>query len=957
MRSVWTIVLCAVLAAFSSPARAQTAFSDELVIGGWDQAVGVCFDATGRGYVWEKGGKVWLVEGGVKSAQPLIDITEEVGNWRDYGLVGFAVDPNFYTNGYIYLSYVVDYHHLKYFGTPQYDPQADEFFHDTIARITRYTTDPSDGFRSVLPGSRNVLLGESMTTGAAITHESHGAGTLIFGEDGMLLASMGEGASFDTADVGGPRTASSNTALIDGIITPEEDVGALRSQMIDSLSGKILRLDPATGDGVPSNPFYNTAAPRAPRSRVWTLGMRNPFRICLKPGTGSADPADGDPGTIFVGDVGWNTREELSMVPTGGLNLGWPLFEGLEPQGQYMVLLTPNAYMPNPLDAINNCGIPLFRFQDLIVQETLGPTSFPNPCDAGVQIGSETPTFEQVRPFFDWGHGYETRVGTFTGDDATFVLMGDPSSPIHGEQFLASSSAAVAGCWYTGTNFPPEYQNTLLFSDFTGGFIKSLEFDEDGHPHEVRSVVEFRGPIVCVTMNPIDEEVYYITYNYNGNSALRRVRGTDNVPPVVHAAVTPEYGPLPADVSFSSAGTIDPDGTIAVYSWDFGDGTPRSSEANPTHTFAPVQDITADGTIVSRIQELVPPTPLGLGAFSPEVIRDGIRPTADAVNPQLQYDTYHAGDQGLVDWIGYTFPTPRELRSMLFQEGLHFGDGGWFDVLTVEALIGGVWTPVTNMASSPTYPAQNDGVNFDTYCLTFDAVMCDGIRIYGVPGGNNERFITVAELRAYATAVPANQPLAYTITFTATDNGGQAASTTIPFYGNNTPPEVLITSPVDGQPVPANVALTLPLTAVISDAESPNSELTCTWQVILHHDAHTHPEPATHECESQAVFSPHGTPGEIVYYEVYLTVSDPAGHTTTRSVNVYISHCDTIDFNGDGLSPDTADIDDFLLVFSGGPCSNEPMCGDIDFNNDGFFPDTLDIDSLLSVFSGGPCLE
>ncbi len=65
--------------------------------------------------------------------------------------------------------------------------------------------------------------------------------------------------------------------------------------------------------------------------------------------------------------------------------------------------------------------------------------------------------------------------------------------------------------------------------------------------------------------------------------------------------------------------------------------------------------------------------------------------------------------------------------------------------------------------------------------------------------------------------------------------------------------------------------------------------------------------------------------------------------------------CDPIDFNLDGLFPDTADIDDYLSVFSGGPCSTG-TCGDIDFNNDGLFPDTLDIDSLLSVFSGGPCL-
>jgi len=67
------------------------------------------------------------------------------------------------------------------------------------------------------------------------------------------------------------------------------------------------------------------------------------------------------------------------------------------------------------------------------------------------------------------------------------------------------------------------------------------------------------------------------------------------------------------------------------------------------------------------------------------------------------------------------------------------------------------------------------------------------------------------------------------------------------------------------------------------------------------------------------------------------------------------SACDSIDFNADGLFPDTADIDDFLSVFSGGPCSTG-TCGDTDFNNDGLFPDTLDIDSLLSVFSGGACL-
>ena len=68
--------------------------------------------------------------------------------------------------------------------------------------------------------------------------------------------------------------------------------------------------------------------------------------------------------------------------------------------------------------------------------------------------------------------------------------------------------------------------------------------------------------------------------------------------------------------------------------------------------------------------------------------------------------------------------------------------------------------------------------------------------------------------------------------------------------------------------------------------------------------------------------------------------------------------CDSIDFNNDTLLPDTGDIDDFLSVFSGGPCSTDPApgCNDVDFNNDTLFPDTVDIDALLSVFSGGPCL-
>ena len=89
------------------------------------------------------------------------------------------------------------------------------------------------------------------------------------------------------------------------------------------------------------------------------------------------------------------------------------------------------------------------------------------------------------------------------------------------------------------------------------------------------------------------------------------------------------------------------------------------------------------------------------------------------------------------------------------------------------------------------------------------------------------------------------------------------------------------------------------------------------------------------------------TPGTYHYFCI------PHGSSMQGVVTV-LPGCDSVDFNGDGLFPDTADIDDFLGVFSGGQCSTG-ACGDLDFNNDGLFPDTADIDALLSVFSGGPC--
>ncbi|MFO0832679.1 MAG: hypothetical protein U0637_12660 [Phycisphaerales bacterium] len=92
---------------------------------------------------------------------------------------------------------------------------------------------------------------------------------------------------------------------------------------------------------------------------------------------------------------------------------------------------------------------------------------------------------------------------------------------------------------------------------------------------------------------------------------------------------------------------------------------------------------------------------------------------------------------------------------------------------------------------------------------------------------------------------------------------------------------------------------------------------------------------------------------DLADYDLFVHNWDGNGNAPAAPLPVAVG-CDAIDYNHDGLFPDTTDIDDFLSVFSGGPCSTG-ICGDIDFNNDGLFPDTQDINDLLSVFSGGPC--
>ncbi len=122
--------------------------------------------------------------------------------------------------------------------------------------------------------------------------EHHG-GLIEFGPDGMLYLAPGDGAC-----CGDPKNNAQN---------------------LGSLLGKVLRIDVRTLPyRVPNdNPFVLQAGAQP---EIWAYGLRNPWRSSF----------DTPTGTLYIGDVGQDAREEVNAGPaqTSGINYGWPYTEG-----------------------------------------------------------------------------------------------------------------------------------------------------------------------------------------------------------------------------------------------------------------------------------------------------------------------------------------------------------------------------------------------------------------------------------------------------------------------------------------------------------------------------------------------------------------------------------------------------------------------------------------------------
>ena len=567
-------------------------FAEEVAFDEFSFPAGILFADTNLSVVWELSGLVWMIQDGEVQENPVIDITEEVAFYGDLGMIGAALDPNFMENGYIYLFYCADSYYLQYFGSPDYDPEASEGL-VSMGRITRYTIDTET--MTLVEGSRNILLGEEIGDGLPICAPAHGTGQLMFGNDGSLLASTGDGNTWVGSPNGGgfngegplPEYAHDDVALNLGILKPEENLGAFKSQYLNGLNGKILRLNPETGEGLPNNPFYDEANPNSPKSKVWALGFRNPYRFSIEPNTGGGDLQTGHPGTIVLADVGDWVWEEINFVTDPGGNFGWPMYQGPLVYGYYNDKATTNILAANPLGP-SSCKEYL-DYQDVMVQENLQHDYFfPNPCDPAQTIEDSIITFVHRRPNLSVANSANQNneivpliaaISSFDENgDADYTSIEDAG--ISGENFTGIS--LTGGVFLEGDGIPEEYRGLYTLADFSG-WLRVIRFNEADEPTEVKTWNENIGPTVHITQNPYDQCIYVTTLF---PSEIKKICFGGNLRPVIISNPDTIFGMGEIEVNLDASESYDPEGEELSYLWEFDDGT-SSNSPDVIHTFSP----------------------------------------------------------------------------------------------------------------------------------------------------------------------------------------------------------------------------------------------------------------------------------------------------------------------------------------------------------------------------------
>lgn len=215
-------------------------------------------------YVAEKPGRVRVLRDGVVGDKPVLDISSEVSNEGERGLLGLTFAPNSRLF-YVYFTDKTGTIHVT-----EFELGAD----DVVDMHTR----------------RDLLTIPHPRT-------NHNGGQLSFGPDGHMYIGVGDGGGS-----GDPDKAGQNRTV---------------------LLGKILRINPKPSGNLPytipyDNPF---ARQQGARGEIWAYGLRNPWRFSFDKNTGDTWIAD-------VGQQKWEEINYTPKDPKGGQNYGWSLREG-----------------------------------------------------------------------------------------------------------------------------------------------------------------------------------------------------------------------------------------------------------------------------------------------------------------------------------------------------------------------------------------------------------------------------------------------------------------------------------------------------------------------------------------------------------------------------------------------------------------------------------------------------
>lgn len=247
-------------------------------------------DGSGRMFVNDQDGRVWIVTAAGRSPTPLLDLRGRLvllGAYDERGLLGLAVHPNFAANPLIYTytsesnSGAADFQNGLGAGNN----------HQSVITEWRISAGNSN---LVDLGSRREVLRIDQPQG------NHNGGSMHFGPDGLLYITLGDGGAAN--DAGNGHVAGGN------------------AQDINRIWGKLIRLDvdgttSANGQyAIPaSNPFVGVDG----LDEVYAYGLRNAFAFSFDRVTGQ----------LYLADVGQNRVEEINLITKGG-NYGWNLREG-----------------------------------------------------------------------------------------------------------------------------------------------------------------------------------------------------------------------------------------------------------------------------------------------------------------------------------------------------------------------------------------------------------------------------------------------------------------------------------------------------------------------------------------------------------------------------------------------------------------------------------------------------